>query len=496
MTEINVNNYLLDDEQTKPIIENPKYSIIIAGAGSGKSLTLVGKIKYLLENKIYQPSEICCISFTNEATEKLKKDIFKNTNQEVPTFTFHKLALSILKKEKATFSIAPVNLLEQVIDTFFDTNCQENQNLINSTYKTFHHLFKTKENWLKIIQSKELKNFKKTIITFINLFKCNDFSIDNFIIYLKEQKERNSLLIIYAIYLIYENEKKSAGLLDFDDLIIKATGMLQEKDCRLPYKIIIIDEFQDTSLCRFHLIEEIIKQNDASLCVVGDDYQSIYHFSGCDLKLFLDFETIFPNTKVYKLQKTYRNSQELISIAGDFIKKNPQQIKKELISDKHIGKPIKLVYYSNQDKVLEKVLKKLPENKSILILGRNNFDLQKYTKKLHFEMNESNNLKFERFPNHTLRYLTIHQSKGLESDKVILLNVANDIYGIPSLKEEEGILKHVKKGFYYPYEEERRLFYVALTRTKEEIYLLIPRKNPSRFIKEIIKKKHIEKISL
>ena len=89
MKNITVNGYTLDEEQTKPIVDNPKYSIIIAGAGSGKSLTLVGKIKYLLANNIYQKEEILCISFTNEATNNLQKNILKNTGMVIATKTFH-----------------------------------------------------------------------------------------------------------------------------------------------------------------------------------------------------------------------------------------------------------------------------------------------------------------------------------------------------------------------------------------------------------------------
>ena len=112
MNKICVNNYALDPEQLKPILENPKYSIIIAGAGSGKTLTLIGKVKYLLENHLLKPEEICMISFTNEATRDLQRNIQKNCKVEIPIFTFHKLALDILKKEHITYQIAKPDFLE------------------------------------------------------------------------------------------------------------------------------------------------------------------------------------------------------------------------------------------------------------------------------------------------------------------------------------------------------------------------------------------------
>ena len=127
-------------------------------------------------------------------------------------------------------------------------------------------------------------------------------------------------------------------------MIKLATNTLTEKNISLPYKMIIIDEFQDTSIVRFNLIKKIVAQNDASLCVVGDDYQSIYHFSGCDLELFLNFTKMYKDAKLYFLNSTYRNSNELIKTLGDFIMKNNNQIKKTLKSNKTYKKPIKIVY--------------------------------------------------------------------------------------------------------------------------------------------------------
>lgn len=494
MKEIIVNGYPLDKEQLKPIIENQKYSLIIAGAGSGKTLTLIGKIKYLLENNIYKKEEICCISFTNEATNNLKQNIKKNCNTDITTVTFHKLALLILDIEKIEFEIAPSNLLQLTIETFFENQCYNNKEIQNIIFQLFSFsIFKTNKTWKKIITSKEFTKFKRTILTFISLMKCNGYEKEEFKNFFKQKKFQNYLIIIYAIYTIYETNLLKNELLDFDDIILLATKTIKEKDCHLPFKIIIIDEFQDTSLSRFNLIREIINQNNASLCVVGDDYQSIYHFSGCDLNLFLHFQDYFKNAKIYKLEKTYRNSEELIKTSGTFIQKNKSQIKKELTSDKHLKNPIILTYYKNENKVLEKIISKIPKEKQILIIGRNNFDLKKYLKNIKYTIT-NNEIKLEKYKEHNIKYLTIHKSKGLESDVVILLNVSNELYGIPTKIKEEKILSLIKKEQPYPYEEERRLFYVALTRTKSYIYILIPKKTPSIFIKELKKMKNVTKI--
>ncbi len=492
MTKIIINSYELDEEQLKPILENPKYSLIIAGAGSGKTLTLIGKIKYLLENHLALPHEICTISFTNEATNNLRKNILKNCHVEVPTFTFHKLALDILKKAKIPYKIASPNLLEYTIQEFFHNQCFHNSFLKKQCYKVF--------SLPSFLPSKYIENsakqpmIQKQIQTFINLFKANGYFQNDLKNILFTAKKEPILYLIYAIYLLYENEKESQNILDFDDIILSATKHLQENFLNLPFTYLIIDEFQDTSLCRFHFIQEILKQTNASLCVVGDDYQSIYHFSGCDLTLFLQFTKYYPETKIYKLETTYRNSDELVKTAGTFIQKNPDQIKKNLKSNKHFVKPIKIVYYKNVNTVLEHILKNIPDSQEIFILGRNHFDLKKYTKNLSYKMLDHNQILFDKFPNYKIRFLTVHAAKGLESDVVILLNLENTLYGFPSLQEDEKIFSLIKKKQPFLFEEERRLFYVALTRTKNDIYLCVPKYTPSRFIKEIKKEKHVESL--
>lgn len=150
MQPIIVNGYELDKEQTKCIIENKKYSLIIAGAGSGKTLTLIGKIKYLLENKMFEPDQICCISFTNESVKDLQNNIEKNCHLTLPTYTFHKLALHILEQEKTEYSIAHPTLLQEIIDDFFYTKCYGNETLQKIIFKKFSFtLFHNKNTWKK-----------------------------------------------------------------------------------------------------------------------------------------------------------------------------------------------------------------------------------------------------------------------------------------------------------------------------------------------------------
>lgn len=448
--------------------------MIVAGAGSGKSLTMVGKIRYLIERKGIKEDEILCISFTNDASKNLEKNIKKNYNYDIKVYTFHKLALEILKQKN--YKISPSDTLEYIVDEYFYM-IQFNEKMKNKVKKILN---KVDNSYKTILKSKNLINLKKLIITFINLFKTNNYKIDYFL----EIKEYGDLIrIIIDIYFLYEEELKSTNSIDFNDMIVIATDHIKYNNIR-KYKYIIVDEYQDTSYIRYLLLKQIINKTNAKIICVGDDYQSIYRFNGCDLNMFLNFKKYFGYTKILKISNTYRNSQELINVAGSFIMKNKKQLYKKLRSKKSIKKPIKIMYTDNLKDLLDIVIKKY---KNILILGRNNFDINKY-----FNIDAEGYFIYK---NIKIRYMTIHKSKGLEEDCVIIINLNDDLLGMPNKKEDIKVLKYVNKYYdNYPYEEERRLFYVALTRTKNEVFLLVNRKKQSIFIKELVRdyKKYIK----
>ena len=335
-------------------------------------------------------------------------------------------------------------------------------------------------------------------MVFIRLMKCNNYELKDFILFLSKikrtlsytqyKKEKTILTLILNIYLKYENYLKENNEIDFDDMLITATKVVKEQGLKKKIKYIIIDEYQDTSFIRFNLIKEIINKTTAKLMVVGDDFQSIYKFTGCDVSLFIDFKNYFKEAKIMKLERTYRNSKELIQVAGKFIMKNKHQIKKELYSEKTLKNPIKILKYKNIKKIFLEVIKELSKhnNEKILILGRNNKDI-------YLLLDEDIKIKNDKiciknYEYLDITYMTVHKSKGLESDNVIVINLENKITGFPSQIEEEKLTRLVIKAKdNYPYSEERRLFYVALTRTKNYVYLLVPEKNPSIFIEELTK---------
>lgn len=447
------------NEKQLEAVKSLENTLVVAGAGSGKTFTIVNKIKFLLDNNIYKENELLIISFTNESVNDLKRKIDYNLD----IMTFHKLAINLINNPN--MKISNEYYLKFIINEYFNSYGKYNK----------------KQNKLikRILQEMDIDNLKKLIFTFINLYKSNYNDINYLLNLYQKSHFINKIYfkIILEIYHIYNQELESSNLYDFNDMIKIATNNINNNQIKTNYKYIIIDEFQDTSLNRFKLINAIIKQNNAKIFVVGDDYQSIYRFTGYNLDIFLNFNKLVNNLNIINLDYNYRNPKEIIDVANSFIMKNKNQIKKETICLKNINKPIKICFYKNKRTAIEKILKYI--DTKYLILGRNNKDEDLF------------NVQDKPF-------LTIHKSKGLEEDNIILISLTNNNNSLPSKIKNHKIINKIIKTDYYPYEEERRLFYVALTRTRNNIYLLVPKSNYSIFIKELMKnyKNYIEYINI
>lgn len=471
------------------VLSNELATLVVAGAGSGKSLTIIGKIVYLVKICNINPNDILCISFTNDATINLKNNIKKNYNFDIDIYTFHKLSLSILKSHNIKYTIAEEDLLTNVIELFFNEIIPTNKIYQKAIYFI---LGKNPSN-------KEILNLKRLITTFINLYKSNNFPITYYLKILKKIKftlnikeyikNKYLILLIFNIHIMYQDELNKEQTLDFNDMINKTIDILDTYGLKKKWKYIIVDEYQDTSITKFNLIKKIIDICNANFLAVGDDFQSIYRFTGCNLHIFLNFTKYFNYSKIMPIINTYRNPQELINIAGKFVMKNKYQQKKNLVSNKHLSNPVIIYYSNNKISVLKEILNTI-ESKDIMVLGRNNKDIFNYIDDTYKQDND-----IHTYNNKSFRYLTIHKSKGLESEYIILINVEDKLLGLPTKIKDEKILRYVNNAKdYYPYEEERRLFYVALTRTKNKTYIISPYKNESIFIKEIKKYKGVIQI--
>lgn len=493
-----INGYKLDEEQEAIVRDESQHLLVVAGAGAGKTLTILGKINYLINNKNYQKNDILCISYTKDAALSLKNKIIKEFNIEIDTFTFHKLSIEILKSYNVNFTITDNETLDRCIHEYFYIDTISNLKQRQYVSSILDRKFKNSNDYLNYLNQnyEEMQKNGELINTFIRLFKCNNNDVKNFYLYLKNsryhifsfKKRKAFLLIVLNIYLKYQQYLLDNKELDFDDLITNARDIIIEKGIKTQYKYIIIDEYQDSSLIRFQLINAILAKTNAKLMVVGDDFQSIYRFSGCSLDLFVNFKIYFPDARILKINTTYRNSKELIKIAGDFIMKNKLQIKKDLKSLKSLAYPIQIIYYKNLKLDFKKIIIQLfnTYGNDFLILGRNNKDINLLIDKdITYK---DNKIIIKNYEEIDITFLTIHRSKGLESNNVFIINLENSICGLPSKMKNNTMLNYVNKvEEKYPYGEERRLFYVGLTRTKNYCILLVNKSNESIFVKELVR---------
>ena len=366
-------------------------------------------------------------------------------------------------------------------------------------------------------ENRYIRKLISLVCRFISNFKVNGYRAEEFNrMYHSTQNVRSRLFleICNDCYLEYERWLKENKAVDFEDMINESARILnevKEMKKKLDFKYIIVDEYQDISRQRFDLTKALSEVTNAKIIAVGDDWQSIYAFSGSDITLFTKFAEKMGYAKMLKIVKTYRNAQEVIDIAGNFIQKNSTQIQKQLLSPKTIVDPVIIYTYDSTKKspngnrrsgadyalasavevAIEKILEyKKKENKaagSILLLGRFGFDGVHLENSGLFEyVNRGSKLKSVKYPQLNITYMTAHSSKGLGYDDVIIINCKNETYGFPSKIQDDPVLSFVIKGDHsIDYAEERRLFYVAMTRTKNRVFMVAPEKNPSEFLLEL-----------
>ena len=688
----------LDEDQRKVVVADEDYSLVIAGAGAGKTTTVAAKVKYLVEKQHIDPARILIISFTNKAVNELKEKINEGLHIPCPIATFHSTGNAILhKNDPEKLNIIDGSRLYYCVREYFRGTILKNPGVVNSLVLFFasyfdapyegndiNHFFNHMANAnyatmrselddfraevidrrsrqkvtiqneiVRSVQEVEIANFlylngidytyepiypydilmaskpytpdflitqgnhvayiehfgisedgknflydeeelaaykkavndkillhrehgteliytfssykdkrsisehleenlarhgfwlnrrsneeivKKLIIleenkyisrlvylviNFIRNFKVNGYDEKDFdMLARKTSNVRTKLFltICHACFLEYKKFLVENHAVDFEDMINESARVLNEvKEMKekLDFQYLIVDEYQDISRQRFDLVKAFSEVTDAKIMAVGDDWQSIYAFSGSDITLFTKFAEKMGYARLMKIVRTYRNSQEVIDIAGNFIQKNAFQIQKSLISPKHIEEPVIIYTYDGAKKpskadrrsgadyamahAVQTALWQIMEYdkadgkdtfaSKILLLGRFGFDGDRLARTGLFEYVERGaRLKSVKYPKLFITFMTAHASKGLGYDNVIVVNGRNETYGFPSKIEDDPVLSLVvREDNSMQYAEERRLFYVAMTRTKNRVYFIAPEQNPSEFLMEIKK---------
>lgn len=333
---------------------------------------------------------------------------------------------------------------------------------------------------------------------FIALLKANGRTVSELINSIKESdinRERNTFLLrhlIQPLYEKYESTLKERKECDFTDCLLQASVLL-EKEQIYNYDYILVDEFQDMSMDKYRYLSALRRKSPRTrIFCVGDDWQSIYRFSGSDISLFSQFEKFNGPTEEIKIEATHRFGEPLLQHSSDFVQKNPAQKKKRLRPDKDRVTYLAFAGYENEENertIIEKQVARLPQDARIYIVSRYRYDIGSVFPEVASKTHDENGGNIElNIAGRRIQALTAHSSKGLEADYVFLLNCNSgyDDYGFPSQVADDPILDYVLSGTdAYDHAEERRVFYVAITRAKRASYVLFDKQYPSLFVTEL-----------
>jgi len=654
-----VEGKMLDNQQLTCIAKDSNSHLVVAGAGTGKTTTVVGKIKFLLKTNKCKSEDILVLSFTNASASEMSERISKETDQQIDAMTFHKLGINIITSvDKIKPDITKISLKTFVKDSLkrhmedpsylkklvtylcfnnskaktefefksqaeYDEYLKSNPpiTLQNETVKSYAELdianflykngiryifehpykintstteygrylpdfylpdydmyiehfainrngnvpdyFKSKgnvsaseaynnsiiwkrelhsENGTKMIElyyydkqegqllqrlEKLLKSesvvFKpktdadlwneistsengilyglsELLGTIINLIKANDYTFDKLYSISKkvsEHKGNGNLLVLQIaepIFNDYCNELNLNNEIDFNDMINIASNYIKEGKYIHKYKYVIVDEYQDISKARYNLLKQMRDKSFYKLFCVGDDWQSIYRFAGSDISFILDFDKHWGISEKSKIETTYRFSKSLINISGQFVMKNPKQIKKSLSShDYENSFSLGIIEgYTDKNAVdfMSDRIKDLPRNSKIYFIGRYSYDV-KLLDGSPFSYQYNNAfakiiVKFSPRNDLNIEFITAHKSKGLQADYVFIINNKRKGMGFPSKMQDDCVLELLLEGSdTYEFAEERRLFYVAMTRAKKKVWLLVQKGNESDFVREL-----------
>lgn len=288
----------------------------------------------------------------------------------------------------------------------------------------------------------------------------------------------------------YRKMEDENNELDFTDAIVLATELCNNGH-RPDYDFILVDEFQDISMDRYRFLQSLRRKEPLTkLFCVGDDWQSIYRFAGSDMALFKSFEKFFGYTKKCLMETTYRFGEPAIAESSKFILANPEQAVKNVHSFcEDAETKLDFLATESREGVIETVKNladHIPEDKEILLLGRYGFDVNVF-KNTALPVHEGKDGVYVTYGQRRMNFMTVHQSKGLECDYIILLNCNGGTIGFPSQISDSPVLKYVlSEPDAYAFSEERRVFYVGITRAKKHTWVLYDMNNPSPFVKEFV----------
>ena len=348
----------LNEEQRSAVLNTEGPTLVVAGAGSGKTKVLTSRLAHIVKEKKAWPNQILCVTFTNKAAKEMRDRVLKNLGGKLSSLswlgTFHAISVKFLRRHAEA-----VGLKSNF--TILDTDDQKK--LVRNISKS--------EN----IDAKKIS--PQFILALIDQWKNKGLLPDE----VKLSKKRIFENQILKVYKIYQNKIRDLNSCDFGDLILYCVKLFEKNpDIRKTYsnnfKYILVDEYQDTNFIQNKWLNLIVNKNQ-NICCVGDDDQSIYSWRGAEIKNFLGFDKVYPNCKIFRLEQNYRSTKNILDSASFLISHNKDRLGKKLWTDGDKGDLVKLNCYKNGKEeareignIIEKDIKKKNSLNNIAILVR------------------------------------------------------------------------------------------------------------------------------
>ena len=369
------------------------------------------------------------------------------------------------------------------------------QELLHDEGVEIHPLTQEQIDEITAEVNRPFSDFIGTLTQFLSLFKGSGASRTDVAGRVRTERDRAFLDIFWALFDRYEEELLWKSTIDFDDMINKARDYVRSGEYRSPYKYIVIDEFQDISKNRLGLLQDLRAQHrHGRLFAVRDDWQSIYRFAGSDVGIITHLPVRVGATARVDLDIAFRYPQELLDVSSRFVMRNDAQLSKTLRAYQGGAGllPVCLIFEPSKssdsnsayDVILDDISRQAEgQSSSVYMLGRYGFNNLSAFDELQRRFDQQGL---------TLNYLTAHSSKGMESDFIVLVGLESGEYGFPSIISDDPAMHMVLSDTEtFPYAEERRLFYVAITRARRRVYLVAPEDRASLFVQDDILGEHL-----
>ncbi|SIN89994.1 DNA helicase IV [Salinivibrio sp. ES.052] len=488
----------LNDGQRAAVLTDESHTLVVAGPGSGKTSVLVARAAYLIESGQAKPEQLLLLAFGRDAAEELKTRIKTKTGHEVNVTTFHGFARQQLAEHEGKAPVISPLARDDTAKAAWLTQTLAEHWQQSSTRKAWDKLHQ--QHALPLDDNAELSAcaHENRLHAWIwsrlsRVIQANTTKralTDRLASFDEQSALKNELAVIWPLYQAYKQALKAEQAVDFDGLIVKATKLFQQRKFVTPIQFVMVDEYQDISPARLAMLEALChgktdsetQSPRASLYAVGDDWQAIYRFAGADVSLTTEFAQRFGDSEICWLTTCYRYPSTLGDVAQQFIGQNPKQLSKQLdyARDKASAKTPKTLKMITDDKLektlasLEKKHAKAAQAVSVMLIGR--------THAIRPDALESWQ---NAYPSLALRYTTAHASKGQEAHYVFILDMDDGVFPAKprSLSLDEALLG--KNEDPIEHAEERRLFYVALTRAQKQVWLVHQKGHASSFVEEL-----------